>query len=122
MCITGASSVQQDILEANPTAGLRVYAVWERALATDSRSEWDGSVLADQRVTHFWDEAREVKRALAPLAERRSEAGHPDEYFLFGPEATWDEAPSGLRDSGQNILGRSGELRSAVDELVAPAR
>lgn len=110
--------VQQEILEQNPAASIRVYAVWERALATDGRSEWDGSVLADPRASHFWDESRAINSALAPLAENRSRGGHPDEYFLFGPESTWDVTPSGLRDTGQNILGRSGELKAAVAELL----
>ena len=119
MCLAGASWLHQEILKKNPEAPLRVYAVWEKALPTDSRSEWDSTVLSDPRVVHFWDAERLVSQTIASEGNSAQVAGHLDEYFVFGPEGRWDDTPAGLRDAGRNILGRSSQLREALVPLLA---
>lgn len=120
MCLTGASWVQQEILNRNPDAKLTVYAVWEKGLPTDSRAEWDGSVLADRRVEHFWDPDRVVSDALVTQADAQNSGAHLDQFFVFGPDATWADTPSGLNETGRNILGRSDEVRNALTRLLGP--
>ncbi|MEO7836602.1 MAG: hypothetical protein ABIS21_03040 [Acidimicrobiales bacterium] len=118
MCLTGASWFHQEILNKNPDTKLKVYAVWEQALPTDTRSAWDDTVLDDPRVVHYWDAERLVSRALAQ-AEMSSQGGaHLDAYFVFGPDARWDGSPSGLLGAGRGILGRSGELKDALATVL----
>ena len=120
MCLTGASWLQQEVLSRNPDSKLAVYAVWEKGLPTDSRAEWDGSVLADRRVDHFWDPDRVVREALAAQGDAQESRAHLDQFFVFGPEANWAGSPSGLLETGRSILGRSDEVRKALTPLLGP--
>ena len=52
--------MQKEILERQPKANLRVYAVWFCMVPGDSRSEWPPELLTDARVEHYWDEAKAV--------------------------------------------------------------
>lgn len=99
---------------------MRVYAVWERALPTDSRAEWDDTVLDDPRVVHYWDPERLVSAALVTREDAQQSGAHLDQFFVFGPEASWDAAPTGLRDTGRNILGRSDQMQDALAPLLRP--
>jgi len=36
-----------------------------------------------------------------------------DAFFLFSPEARWDETPSGLIIAGQPVIGETAKLASA---------
>jgi hypothetical protein len=48
--------VQREILEAEPTAELRVYAVWVPfSGGTSQAADVSRRVLPDARVTQFWD-------------------------------------------------------------------
>jgi hypothetical protein len=91
--------------------------VWELALPGDSRRAWDGRVLDDPRVIQFWDEDRLTAQSLAGFLDQSS-AAHPDAYFLFAREAQWKDSPSGLVDFGQNVIGRSDELKRALAPLI----
>lgn len=117
--MAGASSVHQDILRKHPEADLAVYAVWERSLPTDRRSEWPSEVLDDDRVVQFWDEQQATSRSLPPFADMKS-LYHADAYALFGPDSRWDDGqdPTGLISAAPNILGRSGELRADLEPLL----
>jgi len=42
--------VQREILEKNPNAKLKVYAVWFNMLASDDRSRWPQGLFSDPRV------------------------------------------------------------------------
>ena len=108
------------MLKRNPDAPLEVYAVWEKALPTDTRAEWDATVLDDLRVTHFWDPERLATKSLLSQDSAQGTGAHLDQFFVFGPDAAWDQAPTGLRDAGRNVLGRSAQLRDALAPLLAP--
>ena len=104
--------MQKEILEKNPTADVRVYAVWFNMIWTDSRAWWPKDVLTDPRVTHFWDRRKIVGRWYG------RHAGDPDRYgvvwdafFLYGPEARWNGTLTHLISSGGTIVAEFSLLR-----------
>lgn len=104
--------MRTNVLDAHPSARLRVYAVWFDMLAGDDRRWTDLQVLNDPRVTNYWD----AGKALGTFYARR--AGHTgvtwDAYFLYGPDARWSDAPGPVLSSGGPVIGSSDELAAAV--------
>jgi hypothetical protein len=41
-----------------------------------------------------------------------------DSYLVYGPDARWEDAPTGLRRWGRTILKTQDGLSKAVDDLV----
>jgi hypothetical protein len=111
--------VQQPILERNPAADLRVYAVWVPFLAgTEAAADVSRRVLPDPRVTQFWDGASLTSTWFAKKVQHRL-APCWDAYFLYGPSATWTNFPAPLVSSGSTIIGNSSELKAAITPLLA---
>ena len=112
----GARWVQQDILAANPRAALRVYAVWFDSFEGDERDRVDSSLLADHRVTQFWDEPKQAGRW---YARRLTRPGDPDwvewdAFFVYPPGGTWEQAGAHPARWGRTVIGKREELRAAV--------
>lgn len=86
-------------------------------LTTDARDEWNGTMMPDPRVMHFWDGETEMGRWFAEQVE-----GHRgiswDAYYLYGPDATWESVPSPLIGSGRTIYGERETLKMQIDSLV----
>lgn len=89
-------------------------------LAGDSRSGVDVELLADPRVTHFWDEHRVVGRWLADSAV--GEPGYSgvvwDAYYVFGPDASWNERPAPLAGFGAPVIAEKESLEAALRPLL----
>jgi len=107
--------VQQALLDPQPDARLRVYAVWFAMYPDDARDQWRARLLPDERVAHFWDEPRSVGtllfRNLPGFWEKRAaETKQPvdgvlwDSWLLFGPDARWDDEAPPLVSWGYTIL------------------
>jgi hypothetical protein len=110
----------RDFLEQHPSARLHVFAIWLPMLATDARSEWDEGVLADGRVTHYWDGER---IAGTWLAERNvGDLGASgivwDAFLVFGAEAAWGTEPGPLRRAGAPVIEHAARLRAALLPLL----
>lgn len=110
--------MRSNILEQRRDPSLRVYAVWVDRLGA-TKEDIDESVLADERVMHFWDGEAHVGSALAGAVD------YPgpelwDAYVLFRPEARWEagRAPEGLAGSGWTVIGESERLAAEVDALL----
>ncbi|MBA3450181.1 MAG: hypothetical protein H0T18_03090 [Chloroflexia bacterium] len=93
-------------------------------LPTDDRDEWDSQLLADPRVTHLWDANRTLGRWLAD--EQNIDLGETgeivwDAFLLFGPEATWERAPSQPLAWGAPIVGHMPELIDTLRPLLQKA-
>lgn len=110
--------MQREILEAEPAAKLRVYAVWVPfSGGTSQAADVSRRVLSDPRVVQFWDGdavtsdwfARNVDLSPTPAW---------DVYYLFGPDATWTEVPGPTVSSGGTIIGQSSALRDAIAPLL----
>jgi hypothetical protein len=87
--------VQEEILEKNPAADIQVYAVWFNMFPGDDRSGWDFSLLSDPRVRHFWDEDKLAGRFFAQSEDFYLPVAW-DIYYLYGPDAHWDELLRGV--------------------------
>lgn len=114
--------MQREILEKNPEAEVRVYAVWFDVLSSDDRSAWSPSLMSDSRVVHLWDEEKAVALWLPDQEEYRDLVRGPlawDIYFLYGPEATWDRIPWPVVSSGSTIIGKSADLQRHILPLLS---
>jgi hypothetical protein len=95
--------------------------VWLPILATDSRSEVETTLVDDRRVRHFWDGDRVVGRWLADagVGEPPSSRVVWDAYYLFGPDAAWNERPAPLAGFGAPVISATGSLETELRELLA---
>ena len=122
VCVRGAKWVQQSLLEAHPQQDLRVYAIWFTMVRGDDRSRWPAQVLDDPRVVHLWDGQRAVGRWYASYPQSRSGSEIDDgvawdTYFLYGPDASWHEAPSAFVGHGSTIIESKERLRQNLEAL-----
>ncbi len=107
----------------SPAPG-HVYAVWFDVLLGDDRSAWNPNLLVDPRVIQYWDSDRtlgtwfprqEVYKPMifGPLAW--------DIFFLYGPEAVWEDVPAPLVTSGSTIIAKRDRLRSGISQYLMSA-
>lgn len=110
--------MQTQILETNPTANLRVYAVWVPFLGGDQQAaDLSERVLPDPRVVQYWDGAAATSEWFARNVDQSS-APAWDVYYLFGPSARWTSVPEPLVSTGRTIIGQSSELEKAITPLL----
>ena len=108
--------MRDNILEQQQSQGLRIYAVWLNQRSTDARDEIDESILADPRVTQYWDGDGVTGRFFAELD--LGGLGYSgfvyDVYYVFGAAATWVDKPAPLAGSGAPVLHEGGGLLAAL--------
>jgi hypothetical protein len=76
-------------------------------------------VLSDPRVAHFWDADRFAGRWFAKTVY--GEDGFMwDAYLLYGPNATWEQAPRPLIASDGTIIDTGPQLRDKLASLIKP--
>jgi hypothetical protein len=120
--------VQTELLDKYKNANLRVYAVWFNMMPADARTKWSSTLLHDARVSHRWDEGKVVGRWFAPRTagiKAQLAAGSAwgdgdvlwDAYLLYGADARWDEAPSGLIHWGRTIVAGRETLKADFGKL-----
>ncbi len=119
MCLAGARWVQNEILAKQPNAKLRVYTIWLIGLGGERRSNWDPTVLPDPRVLHYWDAERFAGTWFARSVEG-ADGYMWDTYLLYGPNATWEQAPAPLLSSGATIIDTGPQLRDKLESLLKP--
>ena len=109
--------MRENILDAEPSQKLRVYAVWLNQRSTDAREEIDASILADKRVSQYWDGDGITGTYFAEtdLGGLGFSGFVYDVYYVFGPEAAWADEPGPLAASGGPVLFRGEELLAALD-------
>jgi hypothetical protein len=103
------------VLDTHPKADLRVYAVWFNMMASDSRERWRETLLRDRRVTHFWDEGKTVGTWFGARTEKHDVLW--DAWMLYGPDARWDDEPTGVLGTGRTIMASRDELKATIDRL-----
>jgi hypothetical protein len=116
VCQRGAREVQSQILERYPDADLRVYVVWLPVMPLDARFDV-ADLLVDGRATHLWDNEQRVSNALGDAY------GSPgrlvwDAYFVFGPDASWDDGPPRPLGSGSPVVEYMAMLESLLDPYL----
>ena len=73
--------------------------------------------MPDPRVLHFWDAERFAGPWFAKTVT--GEPGYMwDAYVLYGPDATWDQAPGPLIDTGGTIIDTGPQLRAKLAPLI----
>ena len=82
-----------------------------------ARLRWDGGILADAGVVHLCNEGRIAGRWFAENEDFYLPVAW-DIYYLYGPDATWEEPLSPLVISGSPIIGRKDRLRAELLQLV----
>jgi hypothetical protein len=89
-------------------------------LGPDSRAAIDTALIGDRRVTQFWDENRVVGRWLADAGVGDVEASGVvwDAYYVFGPEATWNERPGPVTGFGAPVVSERDELERELAPLL----
>lgn len=88
-------------------------------LPTDRRSEWDGELLNDARVTQLWDADKVSGAYFATEYERRSNWVQWDAYYLFDRGVSWGEAQGNLVGSGRTVIGHSDDLEREISPFLA---
>jgi hypothetical protein len=73
--------------------------------------------MPDPRVLHFWDAARFAGPWFAKNVDG-ADGYMWDTYLLYGPNATWEQAPAPLLSSGATIIDTSAQLRDKLESLL----
>ena len=118
--------MQKEILEKQPAADVRVYALWFSMLESDSRPRWPRDALRDPRVTHLWDEkrvlgrwyAQDLKLKMWSRSLKTWSDALWDAYLLYGPKASWTSGPQPLIGWGTSIMESREELRTKLNPLL----
>jgi hypothetical protein len=111
--------VQRELLEKNPSAKLRIYAIWFNMFPGDDRSKWPQSLLTDSRVVHFWDEQKVVGAWYGKHPDYlNSDKALWDAFILYGAESRWNDSPSHRLTMGWTIVRKREELRQALLPLL----
>ena len=110
--------MQEEILERNTQANVRVYAIWVPILFRDAPSRWPDTALTDSRVTHIWDGEQKASRWFAEHQGFDHGPAAWDIYYLYGPDAQWASEPSPLVSSGYTIIDERDELMTNLFALL----
>lgn len=119
MCVNGASWVRENIMEKYPDEEITVYAVWFNMIGGDQKEGWDPKVLADRRVTHYWDEKRVLGKWVAKNVGDCKHLGPIDwdSYYLFDKDGKWVKTFGNVKACGTPILKAADKLEHAIIEL-----
>ena len=110
--------MQKQLLEGYPSEQVRVYAIWLPMLAGDSREEWNGMTMSDARVMHCWDGELHVGRWFAKQVDGYDGVAW-DIYYLYGPNAVWENVPLPLLGSGRTIYAEREKLKVELQTLLS---
>lgn len=106
--------MHDEILQKYPTAHLKVLAVWFDMLPGDSRQLLDTRVLDDPRVTYYWDAGKLTGSWFSSHVTHRLGITW-DDYFLFGPDASWGQRPGPIVSTAVGpVIGSTGALTDAI--------
>ena len=109
--------MRENVLDRETSEDLRVYVVWLNQRVTDAKDEIDESLLADPRVTPYWDGEGITGTYLAEtdLGGFGYSGFVYDVFYVFGPDATWDPGPAPLAGAGAPVVSEGDKLVAALD-------
>ena len=112
--------MRENILDKEQSSDLRVYAVWLNQRSTDGRDEIDESILADPRVTQYWDGEGITGTYFAEtdLGGLGFSGFVYDVYYVFGGDAAWSKEPAPLAASGSPVISEGEELLAALTDQL----
>lgn len=119
MCVKGASWVRENILKKYPEEEITVYAVWFNMVPGDRKEGWNPKLLADERVTHYWDEERVLGKWITQNVPDCKHIGPIDwdSYYLFDADGEWGDTFTGTKACGTPILKATEPLAEAAAKL-----
>ena len=108
--------MRKNVLDKEQSQDLRVYAVWLNQRVTDERGAIDASILADPRVTQYWDPEGITGTHFADtdLGGLGYSGFVYDVFYVFGPDAAWAAEPEPLAASGGPVLFEGDKLLAAL--------
>ena len=119
-CVGGAGWIEEYVMRRNPELGLRVYAVWYSMLGSDSPEAFPAAqeFLSDSRVTHYWDEPKDVGRWYLDVVPTGYKGRIQwDAFYLYSDDSVWDDEPTDLLAWGRTILDDRRKLTEALGSL-----
>ncbi len=123
--------MQEEILEANPDADFRVYAIFFEIVTTDrgaKQSVDPKSLLDDPRVTMYWDDDRAAGRwfdeHVTHVGRRENERDRIewDAYVVYDAGATWTERPPLHVSWGRPLIQERMRLSRDLEGSLARSR
>lgn len=108
--------MQSQILKRYPDADLRVYVVWLPVMPLDARFDV-ARLLIDPRATHYWDNDQLVSHALGNAYGSPSQLVW-DAFFVFGPDARWNDGPPRPLESGGPVVDYMATLKSRLTRYL----
>ena len=110
--------MRSEILDKVDDPTLKVYTVWLPCLDSDERTRVRTSLMADPRVTHYWD--GELKVGTWFGDEDRTAW---DIYYLYDGSVKWTEKyPEPLTSWGFPVIKKSEKLTADLEELLDRAK
>ena len=108
--------MRENILDVETSQDLRVYAVWLNQRVTDDRDAIDESILDDPRVTQYWDSDGITGTYFADndLGGLGASGFVYDVYYVFGPDAAWQNQPESPAAAGGPVLYDGDALLAAL--------
>jgi hypothetical protein len=108
--------VRENVLDVETSDDLRVYAVWLNQRSTDARDTIDESILADPRVTQYWDGEGITGTYFAETdVAGMGYAGFVyDVFYVFAPDAAWADDPPAPAGAGGPVLFEGERLLAAL--------
>lgn len=119
-CVNGAVWIQDYVLRRHPKLAVKVYAVWYEMYPGDSPDDFPEArkLLADPRVTHYWDQPKDVGRWFYGLVPTKTKGDIEwDAFYLYGPETVWTDRPAMPLTWGRTILQDRRKLLNQVAQL-----
>jgi hypothetical protein len=97
---------------------LRVYVVWVKRWAVDTREEVDGAGMVDPRVTHLWDAGNVIGEGFLDRFGVDVGGLDYDFFLLFDRNTTWDQDPPRPLSSGATVIGDSDRLADSAASVL----
>jgi hypothetical protein len=97
---------------------LRVYVVWVKRWAVDTREEVDGAGMVDPRVTHLWDAGNVIGEGFLDRFGVDFGGLDYDFFLLFDRNTTWDQDPPRPLSSGATVIGDSDRLADSAASVL----
>ena len=96
------------MLAAEASGDLQFYVVWLKQRSTDARDTIDATLLEDPRVKQYWDGEGITGTyfAEADLGGLGYSGFVYDVYYVFGPDATWADAPGPVAAAGVPVVSK----------------
>lgn len=92
-CLENAGSLRRQLLDKNDSDDFRLMIVWVKSLSTDAEEKLPLAIdiIADPRVTHFWDSERVLNPQLIDAIAFGVNMSVYDVFLLYDKETTWEK-------------------------------